>query len=270
MRKTLLYSLIFLANGLLNAQQAITNNLSENKASMKKILLASTSTIYGGTYLSYLKEELIHFFEDADEILFITYARPSGIAHDEYTERARAFFSSIGKKVVGIHTSPNPKEAVNNAKAIFTGGGNTFLLVTKLYEQGLIEPLREAVNKGTPYMGTGAGSNIAGQSMQTTNDMPIIYPPSFQTLGIVPFNINPHYLDPDPNSKHKGETRETRINEFHVLNDTPVIGLREGSWLLIEKGKLSLRGGLTARIFEQGKKPYEWDAYLSSLFSKNK
>ena len=258
MRKTLLYSLIFLANGLLNAQQAITNNLSENKTSMKKILLASTSTIYGGTYLSYLKEELIHFFEDADEILFIPYARPSGISHDEYTERARTFFASIGK------------EAVNNAKAIFTGGGNTFLLVTKLYEQGLIEPLREAVNKGTPYMGTGAGSNIAGQSMQTTNDMPIIYPPSFQTLGIVPFNINPHYLDPDPNSKHKGETRETRINEFHVLNDTPVIGLREGSWLLIEKGELSLRGGLTARIFEQGKKPYEWDAYLSSLFSKNK
>ena len=250
MRKILLYSLIFLANGLLNAQQAITNNLSENKTSMKKILLASTSTIYGGTYLSYLKEELIHFFEDADEILFIPYARPSGISHDEYTERARAFFSSIGKKVVGIHTSPNPKEAVKNAKAIFTGGGNTFLLVTKLYEQGLVEPLREAVNKGIPYMGASAGTNIAGQSMQTTNDMPIIYPPSFKTLGIVPFNINPHYLDPDPNSKHKGETRETRINEFHVLNDTPVIGLREGSWLLIENGKLSLKGGLTARIFE--------------------
>ena len=268
MRKTLLYSLIFLANGLLNAQQAITNNLSENKTSMKKILLASTSTIYGGTYLSYLKEELIHFFEDADEILFIPYARPSGISHDEYTERARAFFSSIGKKVVGIHTSPNPKEAVKNAKAIFTGGGNTFLLVTKLYEQGLVEPLREAVNKGIPYMGASAGTNIAGQSMQTTNDMPIIYPPSFKTLGIVPFNINPHYLDPDPNSKHKGETRETRINEFHVLNDTPVIGLREGSWLLIENGKLSLKGGLTARIFEQGKKPYEWDGNSKLSFFK--
>lgn len=268
MRKTLLYSLIFLANGLLNAQQAITNNLSENKTSMKKILLASTSTIYGGTYLSYLKEELIHFFEDADEILFIPYARPSGISHDEYTERARAFFSSIGKKVVGIHTSPNPKEAVKNAKAIFTGGGNTFLLVTKLYEQGLVEPLREAVNKGIPYMGASAGTNIAGQSMQTTNDMPIIYPPSFKTLGIVPFNINPHYLDPDPNSKHKGETRETRINEFHVLNDTPVIGLREGSWLLIQNGKLSLKGGLTARIFEQGKKPYEWDGSSKLSFFK--
>lgn len=269
MRKILLYSLIFLANGLLNAQQAITNNLSENKTSMKKILLASTSTIYGGTYLSYLKEELIHFFEDADEILFIPYARPSGISHDEYTERARAFFSSIGKKVVGIHTSPNPKEAVKNAKAIFTGGGNTFLLVTKLYEQGLVEPLREAVNKGIPYMGASAGTNIAGQSMQTTNDMPIIYPPSFKTLGIVPFNINPHYLDPDPNSKHKGETRETRINEFHVLNDTPVIGLREGSWLLIENGKLSLKEGLTARIFEQGKKPYEWDGSSKLSFFKN-
>ena len=144
MKKILFYSFIFLASSLLNAQQAIMSDTSQkNQASMKKILLASTSTIYGGTYLSYLKEELIHFFEDADEILFIPYARPSGISHDEYTERARAFFSSIGKKVVGIHTSPNPKEAVKNAKAIFTGGGNTFLLVTKLYEQGLIEPLRK-------------------------------------------------------------------------------------------------------------------------------
>ncbi|MDO4880695.1 MAG: dipeptidase PepE [Capnocytophaga sp.] len=226
---------------------------------MKKILLASTSTIYGGTYLSYLQEELTSFFKTANEILFIPFARPSGISHDEYTEIAQQGFSSIGKKIVGLHTFSNPSEAIKNAEAIFTGGGNTFLLVTKLYELGLMSVLREVVLNGTPYMGTSAGSNIAGQTMQTTNDMPIIYPPSFETLGIVPFNINPHYLDPDPNSKHKGETRETRINEFHKLNTIPVIGLREGSWLLVEEEHISLKGDFTARIFEQNKAPFEWN-----------
>jgi len=271
MKKMIFSLLIFLVGNFVSAQRiSLENNPQENQTQtpMKKILLASTSTVYGGTYLSYLKEELVRFFDGVDEILFIPYARPSGISHDEYTERARTFFATIGKKVVGIHTFSNPAEAVRKAKAIFTGGGNTFLLVTKLYENGAIEPLREAVNNGTPYMGASAGTNIAGQSMQTTNDMPIIYPPSFKTLGVVPFNINPHYLDPDPKSKHKGETRETRINEFHVLNETPVIGLREGSWLVIENGKLTLKGKLTARIFEQGKKPYEWDGKKPLSFFK--
>lgn len=224
---------------------------------MKRILLASTSTVYGGTYLSYLQDELMDFFTGIDEILFVPYARPSGITHDEYTQIARQFFNRVGKRVVGLHTFADPKKAIRQAKAIFTGGGNTFVLVNQLYGLEVMDVLREAVENGTLYMGTSAGSNIAGQTMQTTNDMPIVYPPSFKTLGLVPFNINPHYLDPDPQSKHKGETRETRIKEFHVFNDTPVIGLREGSWLRVEDEKVSLKGDLTARIFLKGQEPYE-------------
>ena len=224
---------------------------------MKRILLASTSTVYGGTYLSYLQDELIDFFTGIDEILFVPYARPSGITHDEYTQIAQQFFNRVGKRIVGLHTFADPKKAIRQAKAIFTGGGNTFVLVNHLYGLEVMDVLREAVENGTLYMGTSAGSNIAGQTMQTTNDMPIVYPPSFKTLGLVPFNINPHYLDPDPQSKHKGETRETRIKEFHVFNDTPVIGLREGSWLRVEDEKVSLKGDLTARIFLKGQEPYE-------------
>lgn len=224
---------------------------------MKRILLASTSTVYGGTYLSYLQDELIDFFTGIDEILFVPYARPSGITHDEYTQIAQQFFNRVGKSIVGLHTFADTKKAIRQAKAIFTGGGNTFVLVNQLYGLEVMDVLREAVENGTLYMGTSAGSNIAGQTMQTTNDMPIVYPPSFKTLGLVPFNINPHYLDPDPQSKHKGETRETRIKEFHVFNDTPVIGLREGSWLRVEDEKVSLKGDLTARIFLKGQEPYE-------------
>lgn len=224
---------------------------------MKRILLASTSTVYGGTYLSYLQDELIDFFTGIDEILFVPYARPSGITHDEYTQIAQQFFNRVGKRIVGLHTFADPKKAIRQAKAIFTGGGNTFVLVNQLYGLEVMDVLREAVENGTLYMGTSAGSNIAGQTMQTTNDMPIVYQPSFKTLGLVPFNINPHYLDPDPQSKHKGETRETRIKEFHVFNDTPVIGLREGSWLRVEDEKVSLKGDLTARIFLKEQEPYE-------------
>ena len=224
---------------------------------MKRILLASTSTVYGGTYLSYLQDELIDFFTGIDEILFVPYARPSGITHDEYTQIAQQFFNRVGKRIVGLHTFADPKKAIRQAKAIFTGGGNTFVLVNQLYGLEVMDVLREAVENGTLYMGTSAGSNIAGQTMQTTNDMPIVYPPSFKTLGLVPFNINPHYLDPDPQSKHKGETRETRIKEFHDFNDTPVIGLREGSWLRVEDEKVSLKGDLTARIFLKEQEPYE-------------
>lgn len=227
---------------------------------MKNLIIASTSTLHQGSYLDYLLDELAAFFSKTEEILFIPYARPGGISHDQYTEKAVEAFKKTNKKIVGIHTFKNPVEAIKNAKAIFTGGGNTFVLVKTLHELGVMQPLREAIFNGTPYLGTSAGSNICGTTMMTTNDMPIVYPPSFKTLGVIPFNINPHYLDPDPNSKHMGETRETRIKEFHTQNTIPVIGLREGSWLCVQGKEIILKGELTARVFEQGKPAYELES----------
>ena len=224
---------------------------------MKKLLVASTSTIHGGSYLSYLLPELAQFFSETEEVLFIPYARPGGISHDDYTELASEAFAKIGKKIVGIHTFKNPIEAINNAKGVFVGGGSTFVLVTQLYKTQIMEVLRKEILNGLPYLGTSAGSNICGVTMNTTNDMPIVYPPSFKTLGVVPFNINPHYLDPDPNSTHMGETRETRIKEFHTQSTIPVIGIREGNWLQVNGDKIILKGTHSARIFEQNKEPYE-------------
>ena len=230
---------------------------------MKNLLVASTSTVYGGEYLDYLTEEMSELFKDTEEVIFIPYARPGGISHDEYTAKAAQAFEKIEKKLIGLHTFKDPVEALKNAKGAFTGGGNTFVLVSSLYRLELMQPLREAIFKGLPYMGTSAGSNICGVSMSTTNDMPIVYPPSFKTLGVIPFNLNPHYLDPEPNSKHMGETRETRIAEFHTQNTIPVVGLREGSWLRVKGDEIILKGNLKARIFEQGKEPYEVDTSTS-------
>lgn len=219
--------------------------------------MASTSTVHGSGYLEYILEEVNSLFKNSNEILFIPYARPGGISYDDYTKIACKTFALIGKSVKGIHEFSSPKEAIKNADGIFTGGGNTFVLVNQLYKNKVLTPLKDAINSGTSYLGTSAGSNICGLTMNTTNDMPIVYPPSFKTLGIVPFNINPHYLDPDPTSKHMGETRETRIKEFHAFNTQPVIGLREGSWIEVKNENLMLKGKLDARIFENNKEPYE-------------
>lgn len=224
---------------------------------MRKLIIASTSTLHGSEYLEYILDELTMFFKNSDTILFIPYARPGGISHENYTEKVAEAFAKINKIVKGIHEFDNPVEAVKNAQAIFVGGGNTFVLTNQLYKNSLIAPLQTAIKTGTPYLGTSAGSNICGLTIKTTNDMPIVYPPSFNALAIVPFNINPHYLDPDTNSKHMGETRETRIQEFHNFNTPPVVGLREGSWLKINGNSIILNGHLSARIFEQNKAPYE-------------
>ena len=221
------------------------------------MIIASTSTLHGSGYLNYLLEELSFFFKDTDTILFIPYARPGGISHEEYTQKAQEAFSQIGKQVKGIHEFGNPKDALKNAKGIFVGGGNTFVLLTQLYRNDVIKTLQDVIKDGTPYLGTSAGSNICGLTINTTNDMPIVYPPSFKALAMVPFNINPHYLDPDATSKHMGETRETRIQEFHAFNSQPVIGLREGSWLEVNGDSIILEGELDARIFEYNKAPYE-------------
>ena len=216
---------------------------------MKNCVIASTSTLFGGSYLDYLLSSLSELYKDTDEILFIPYARPSGISHDEYTAKASEAFQQIDKQVVGIHTFSDPLDALKKTTGVFTGGGNTFLLVSQLYKHAMMQPLRMAILNGLPYLGTSAGSNICGLTMQTTNDMPIVYPPSFKTLGVVPFNINPHYLDPISNSEHMGETRETRINEFHTQNTVPVVGLREGSWLRATNYEIILKGDLSARYW---------------------
>lgn len=224
---------------------------------MKNLIIASTSTLHGGHYLEYLLPELSVHFEHCKTILFIPFARPGGISHEEYTANVASAFAKINKGVKGIHEFEDFSKAISNAEGIFTGGGNTFLLVTQLYKNKIMTVLSETVKSGTPYLGTSAGSNICGLTMQTTNDMPIIYPPSFITLGLIPFNLNPHYLYPDLQSKHMGETRETRINEFHAFNNVPVLGLREGSWLAVKEGKTTLKGNLTARLFMPNQTPVE-------------
>lgn len=224
---------------------------------MKKVIIASTSTLFGGTYLDYLLPVLKEHFKSISNLVFIPFARPGGITHDEYTEKVKPFFKQLNIEVKGIHQFENPIEAIQNAEAIFTGGGNTFVLVDMLYKYNLLDAIQKVVESGTPYLGTSAGSNICGLTMNTTNDMPIVYPPSFRTLGLISFNLNPHYLDPIEGLQHMGETRETRIKEFHHYNPQSVLGLREGSWLEVFGNKITLKGDLPARLFQQGKEPIE-------------
>ncbi len=226
---------------------------------MKQLLLASTSTVFGSAPLEYLLDELSEHFKHTDEIVFIPYARPDGISHELYTQKVSEAFGKINKQVVGLQEFENPTEAISNAKGIFTGGGNTFVLLDQLYKLNILEHLKQTLLAGTPYLGTSAGSNIAGQTISTTNDMPIVYPPSFDALGLIPFNINPHYLDPIPGSKHMGETRETRIKEFHKFNTETVVGLREGSFLKVNGHQIILKGTLSARIFQFNRNPIEVD-----------
>ncbi|MDX5444141.1 MAG: dipeptidase PepE [Hymenobacteraceae bacterium] len=237
---------------------------------MRQILIISTSTVHGGGYLEYCTDSVQAFFKGCKQILFVPFARPGGISHEEYTQKARGKFAELGIDVKGVHEFADPKKAIEEAEGIFTGGGNTFLLLHDLYKHDLLQVIRDRVAAGMPYMGTSAGSNITGLTIGTTNDMPIIYPPGFDALQLVPFNLNPHYLDPDPNSTHMGETRETRIREFHFLNSQPVIGLREGSWLHVEGDKMTLKGDLPARLFRQNQEAEEFEAGADLSFLLNK
>ena len=168
---------------------------------------------------------------------------------------------TVASKLGGPDPDGNPRLrlAIQNAKGIFVGGGNTFLLLDTLYKNDFVETIKEVVTNGVPYLGTSAGSNIAGVNVRNTNDMPIIYPPSFDAMGLIPFNINPHYLDPIEGSTHMGETRETRINEFHAHaeNDLAVLGIREGSWIRVKGDAITLGGELTARLFKKEQPPIE-------------
>ena len=221
------------------------------------MIIASTSTVFGSGYLDYLLPVLQEHFKNVNTVTFIPYAMPGGICYDAYTDIVSKAFSKINIEVKGIHEYKSPKEAILSAEAIFIGGGNTFELVNQLYKHDLLNNLKLLIERGIPYLGTSAGSNICGVDMKNTNDMPIVYPPSFKTLGCLSFNINAHYLDPDKDSTHMGESRETRIKEFHVFNETSVLGLREGSWLSIENNKIILQGEHTARLFLQNQDPME-------------
>ena len=223
---------------------------------MKKMLLASTSTIYGQKYLEYLQDEIKTLFSGCKKILFVPYARPSGISHLEYTEKAKGVFNILNLEIID-YTNEDLKESLEKCDGIFIGGGNTFLLLNKLYQFSLIDILKNKIDSGIPYLGTSAGTNICGMTIGTTNDMPIIHVKSFEALGIIHFNINPHYLDPIDGLEHMGESRETRINEFHKLNDQVVIGLREGSYLQVKGDDIYLKGLKHAVIFKKENEKFE-------------
>ena len=222
--------------------------------SQSRILLISNSTVYGRGYLDHVEDEISNFLRATKTVLFFPFAL---FDRDDYAAKAKARFAAMGYSLESTHASNDPKQAIEVTDAIFIGGGNTFRLLKALQDLELLEPIRRKVKDGTPYIGSSAGSNVAGPTIKTTKDMPIVQPRSFDSLGLVPFQISPHYLDPDPNSKHMGETQEERILQFLEENETPVVGMREGAWLLIENRAVELKGKTGARIFRRGHAPLE-------------
>jgi dipeptidase E len=219
-----------------------------------RVLLISNSTLYGRGYLDHVEEEIRNFLGPAKTVLFVPFALYD---RDAYAAQASARFEAMGYILESVHSIENPLRAIQRADAIFVGGGNTFRLLKALQDLDLFEPIRRRVKSGAGYIGSSAGSNVAGSTIKTTNDMPIVQPRSFDSLGLVPFQISPHYLDPDPNSTHMGETQEERILQFLEENETPVVGIREGAWLLIENGAVILKGQTSARILRRGHAPLE-------------
>lgn len=219
-----------------------------------KLLLLSTSTVHGTAYLEHAFFELRDFLGGVRRVLFVPFALKD---QDGYAARARSTFAEIGYALDSLHETADPARALANAEAVFCGGGNTFRLLKTLYDHNLMGLLRQRAREGMLYSGASAGSNLACPTIKTTNDMPIAQPPSFEALGLVSFQINPHYVDADPASRHMGETRETRLKEFHEENDTPVVGLREGAMLRVKDGSVELRGQAGARVFRRGLAPVE-------------
>ncbi|HEY6330660.1 MAG TPA: dipeptidase PepE [Blastocatellia bacterium] len=220
----------------------------------KQILLLSNSTVHGGGYLDFAESDIRDLLGNRKQVLFVPFALRD---QDGYASRARERFRLIGYEVVSLHCAASMQSAVEEAEAIFIGGGNTFRLLKALYCHDLVNRIRLKGEAGMPYIGASAGSNVACPTIKTTNDMPIVEPPSLNAIGLVPFQVNPHYQDPDPNSKHMGETREERIIQFHEENSTPVIGLREGTLLRVTGDSVVLKGAAPARIFCQGQQPFE-------------
>jgi dipeptidase E len=228
---------------------------------MKRLLLLSNSTVHGRNYLDHAEDALQAFLgRDVERVLFVPFALHD---RDTYAARARERFEKLGRGLDSIHDAGDAgamRRAVESAQALFIGGGNTFRLLNELYVNGLIAPIRERVQEGMPYVGSSAGTGVACVTIKTTNDMPIVQPPSFDALALVPFNVNAHFLDADPKSTHMGETREQRIREFHEMNDKVVVGLREGAWLRVHGDQCTLEGTTGARVFRRAKEPEEFGA----------
>jgi dipeptidase E len=228
--------------------------MSEVESRGRRILLISNSTLFGSGYLDHAENEIRDFLGGLRRVLFVPFAQYD---RDAYTAMARRRLELMGYELNSVHEAPNPKQAVETSEAVFIGGGNTFRLLKGLYDSDLLSAIRRSVASGAPYIGSSAGSIVAGPTIKTTKDMPIVEPPSFDALALVEFQISPHYLDPDPNSTHMGETQEERINQFLEENYAPVVGLREGTMLRIEQGVILLKGVAPARIFRRGHQPIE-------------
>ena len=222
---------------------------------MKRLLLISNSVSFGKEYLDHCQDAITTFLGGTDSLLFLPFA---SFDVDGYASVVSKRFAKMGIQVTSLHTQQDPKKAIKEAKAIFVGGGNTFRLLKKMYDLDLLDSMRNVVLNGTFYMGASAGVNLACPTIKTTNDMPIVFPQSFNALNIFPYQINPHYINADPASKHQGETREERIKEFHQENTTPVIGLYESAWIHVEDDVIQLGGANGAKVFLPGQTPKEY------------
>lgn len=233
----------------------------------RRVLLISNSTQHGSGYLDHCAAEMADFLSGAQPVLFFPYA-----LHDRaaYAAKAKQRLAAMGHALLSVTEAKDPQRAVKEAQALFVGGGNTFRLLKALYDAKLLDAIRQRVDEGIPYIGSSAGSIVAGLTIKTTKDMPIVQPPSFEALGLVPFQISPHFLDPDPNTTHMGETQEERILQFLEENDAPVVGLREGGIVRCEKATVRLKGAAGARLFRRCQPPMEavpgdsLDAFLRS------
>jgi len=228
--------------------------MSDTQSQGKRLLLISNSTLHGSGYLDHAEEEIREALGSSRRVLFVPFALYD---RDAYAAQARKRFETMGYELDSVHEVADAKNAINRAEAIFIGGGNTFKLLHSLYQADLLLPIRTRVKEGMLYIGSSAGAVVAAPTIKTTNDMPITQPPSFDSLGLISFQINAHYLDPDPNSTHMGETREVRINQFLEENETPVVGLREGCMVRVELGVHLLKGKTNARVFRRGVEPVE-------------
>ena len=219
-----------------------------------RVLLISNSTVFGRGYLDHVETQIKSFLGNVETVLFFPFALHD---RDGYAAKAKERFVAMGYSLTSAHALKDAGKAVAETDAIFIGGGNTFRLLKSLQDLELIEPIRRRVRAGAPYIGSSAGSNVAGPTIKTTKDMPIVQPRSFDALGLVPFQISPHFQDRDPNSTHMGESQEERILQFLEENDTPVLGMREGAWVVCESGTVRLQGLNGARIFRRSEPPVE-------------